>query len=101
PGGALMPGQSTTLLPDGRWLTAGGLGQSGPGNQATIRDSIANSSSPLASALARARAWHTATILPNGTVLMLGGMDVAGVVETVELFEPATLQFQSLTTNTP
>src|SRR5206468_1395770 len=88
-------------LPDGRWLTAGGLAQSGPGNQAVIMDVTANTTTPLGSSLAKARAWHTATVLPNGTVLILGGMDLAGLVESVELFDAANLQFQALPANAP
>ena len=46
-----------------------------------------------------ARTGHTATRLPDGRVLILGGSrsnDIAGIVdlvETVEIFDPATTQF--------
>src|SRR5437667_9315521 len=41
--------------------------------------------------LNQARAGHTATLLPNGTVLIVGGNDASGrAMATAELFAPAT-----------
>ena len=40
--------------------------------------------------LATARFGHTATLLPNGQVLVAGGGNDSGVVATAELYDPAT-----------
>ena len=101
PASTLLPGQTATLLPDGRWLIAGGVGQAGPQNQAQILDTAANTSIPIPGGLKNARAWHTATVLPQGTVLILGGIDANGLVETPELFDPSMLSFQSLPISGP
>lgn len=48
--------------------------------------------------LQTARLHHTATILPGGQVLVLGGRDAAGnVIGAPELFDPSTGQSQALT----
>lgn len=47
PAGTLLPGQTATLLPDGRWLIAGGVGATGPQNQAVIFDAAANVSTVI------------------------------------------------------
>ena len=40
--------------------------------------------------LATARAEHTATLLPNGKVLVAGGEDSSGALASAELYDPAT-----------
>jgi hypothetical protein len=46
-----------------------------------------------------ARAWHTATLLPDGTVLVLGGIDAAGqVIDSAELFDPTAQTFRMIPT---
>jgi hypothetical protein len=40
-------------------------------------------------------------VLPQGTVLILGGTDTAGVVDFAELFDPITRQFQVVSTGGP
>ena len=47
------------------------------------------------------RAFHTATLLPNGTVLLAGGYDGSGPVAALDIFDPSTLQFASNQGATP
>jgi RHS repeat-associated protein len=74
-----IPGQTVTLLPDGRWLIVGGEAPSGPMARAIIVDSATGSSVALPP-LREARAWHTATVLPDGAVLVFGGLTSTGDV---------------------
>jgi len=94
-----VTGQSKTLMPDGHWLILGGEGAKGTVGTATIEDPATGVVSPLLSSLLRPRAWHTATLLPNGVVFIFGGLGGDGkVVTTAEIFDPATRQFQPLAT---
>jgi hypothetical protein len=43
-----------------------------------------------------ARSGHTATLLPNGRVLILGGFDGNAVLNSAEVFDPTTRAFVSL-----
>ena len=89
---AQRPGQTVTLLPDGRWLLLGGEGTE---QRASFWD-------PATALLvefetAQPRAWHTATVVPDGTVFVFGGVDAEGdVIATPERFDPVTRTFQSL-----
>src|SRR5437016_13655333 len=38
--------------------------------------------------LATAREFHTATLLPNGKVLVAGGVDSSGFLASAELYDP-------------
>ena len=40
--------------------------------------------------LATARDYHTATLLPNGKVLVAGGVDNTDVLASAELYDPAS-----------
>jgi len=89
---------TATRLGDGEVLIAGG---------ASVRSFVLNSDprtsvTPLASAelfnptsvtftyigdMTTARSWHTATLLGNGKVLVVGGVDASGkVLSTAELY---------------
>ena len=76
-----LPGQTITLLPDGRLLKVGGLDHDGPTSIASIGE--------LSARLRLPRAWHSATMLPDGNVLIVGGIGANGeVVEQAEIFKP-------------
>jgi RHS repeat-associated protein len=84
---AVLDGQSVTELPDGRWLRAGGLTPQGPTNNIELlRGSEAE---PFPASLAYARAGHSATVLPDGTVLVFGGTGKDGqLVPEAEILDP-------------
>jgi RHS repeat-associated protein len=72
-GPGLAPGQTMTPLSDGRSLVLGGWGSRGTIGTAFIYDPRTSKTTTLAP-LSPARAWHSATVLPDGTVLILGGI---------------------------
>jgi RHS repeat-associated protein len=85
-----LPGQTTTILPDGRLLKLGGLEPAGPAGDGVIGDSHVQ--------LQHSRAWHTATMLPDGRVLIVGGIGANGqVVEQPEIFNSETQSSELLT----
>lgn len=83
---------SATVLRDGSTLVAGGLGMSGPLASATR---LAATGSAGTVPLATARAGHTASLLPTGEVLLLGGATTldptspSQFVETAEVLSPS------------
>jgi len=87
---AVLPGQTVTLLPDGRWLLIGGQGSQGPLATVTIQDPGTGSTTALPP-LRQPRAGHSATVLPEGGVLVLGGLGPDGQLVTVlEHYDAAT-----------
>jgi hypothetical protein len=91
---------SGVLLADGRVLFAGGydMGSYAPVKTAEVFDPSANAGAggftALSANLTIARTYHTATLLPNGKVLITGGMDGSyNYLKTAELFDPATGTF--------
>jgi hypothetical protein len=95
---ATKPGQSRTLLPDGRWLLLGGKNEEGVSvATALISDPKTNQTVTLGSELVQARTGHTATLMPDGSVLVVGGtLEKGAVTDAAERFDPATSQFQAL-----
>lgn len=88
------PGQSATLLPDGEWLLLGGELQGQPTNAAALFNPETGQTTALASTLHVARAWQTATMLPDGTVFVFGGIGTDGnAVAQAERYDPATETF--------
>src|SRR5262245_53934823 len=90
----VVPGQSRTLLSDGRWLLIGGQGQQGPLATAVIFDPQTSSLAPVTQPLLQGRSSHTATVLADGRVLIAGGVGSGGQVSTVlEIFDPTVQTF--------
>ena len=89
---------TATLLPDGRVLVAGGVARSNTGaillDSAELYDPVSGQWTVTGS-LVKPRVAHTATLLPNGKVLVVGG-DTSlappdfGRGNTAELYDPAT-----------
>jgi len=90
---------TATLLRDGTVLVTGGLYTTAPSgnttllNSAEIYNPVTNSFGP-ASSMTTARAYHTATLLPNGNVL------IAGAENTAEVYHADTGMFLA-TNNAP
>jgi N-acetylneuraminic acid mutarotase len=85
---------TATLLPNGKVLVSGGYSAaSGTATalaSAELYDPTTGAWSATGS-LTTARVYHTATMLPNGKVLVAGGYDAANVrLASAELFDPAT-----------
>lgn len=99
---------SGTLLPDGRVLIVGGSNGNLNGNYlgilktAEFYDPASGTFTLSAARMKVQRAAHTATLLPNGKVLVAGGMNVyvprirwGSCTDTAELYDPATDTFSS------
>jgi N-acetylneuraminic acid mutarotase len=87
---------TATLLPDGKVLVTGGLDSEGKAlDSVEVYNPADNSWAPQAqinrSRMNRSRSQHTATLLPNGKVLVAGGT-TDGVIglNDVELYDPQT-----------
>jgi hypothetical protein len=85
--------QTATRLPDGRVLIAGGSGRSGfreSLKSAEVYDPTTNLFSRTGS-MSDSRSWHTATLLPDGRVLIAGGQSLTsgGYLASVELYDTA------------
>lgn len=105
PGPALLTGRgehTTTLLPDGGVLVVGG--ETYPGipvprdNSAELWDGAAGSGFVQARPLGEDRTMHTASLLPDGRVLIVGGWtwSEAGGEATrssAEVWDPSTREF--------
>ena len=84
---------TATLLQNGRVLLVGGFAELAGGGSnyaftADLYDPSTNSWSSAGS-LSTAHVGHTATLLPNGKVLVAGGDGGTGSYSSVELYDPA------------
>lgn len=95
---------AATLLQNGTVLLTGGIN---PLDGATAVGSIdiydpTRRTFQKVGTLKTARCDHTATLLPNGKVLIVGGwIDGTGPTATAELFDPATMTLSQVTTTLP
>jgi uncharacterized repeat protein (TIGR01451 family) len=83
---------TATLLPDGRVLVAGGIDVGSGGGiwaSAELYNPVTGLWSPTGS-MPVAHAFHTATLLPNGRVLVVGGFSGGGSITSAELYNPTT-----------
>lgn len=86
-------GATATLLTNGLVLVAGGSSlftMSGVTATSDLYNPVTGmwASAPAAGNMKAARTGHTATLLPNGTVLITGGENTNGVLSSVEFFNP-------------
>ena len=90
---------TATLLPDGRVLVAGGIDQLDfPETTLASTEIYAPSTNrwTVAASMLSARERHTATLLSDGMVLVVGGLVLSsptrrgGFVDTAELYDPST-----------
>ena len=90
-------GSTQTLLSDGRWLVLGGFADRQTLSTAETWDPVKGIRATLPAKLQHPRAWHTATMLPDGTVFIFGGVGPDGrLISEAELFNPQTDTFETL-----
>jgi hypothetical protein len=90
---------TATLLPDGTVLLAGGFQEDGRGRELSIASAeIYDPTSGqfrATGSLREARNSHTATLLPDGTVLLAGGWGSDGRLASAELYDSTSGQFRA------
>jgi N-acetylneuraminic acid mutarotase len=89
--GSARAGHTATLLANGQVLVVGGQHALAPDSVLTSAEvyNPAMGTWRAAGAMARERVNHTATLLPNGTVLVVGGEDSTGSnFNLIEVYTP-------------
>ncbi|HEY8977506.1 MAG TPA: kelch repeat-containing protein [Burkholderiaceae bacterium] len=96
PMGVMRSSHTATLLPDGRVLVTGGSTVSTSASQGYVNNASAEIYDPVANTwtatppMSVARSHHSATLLADGTVLVVGGENAAYLVEaSAEIYDPA------------
>ena len=87
---------TATLLSDGKVLIAGGRNSTGYLASAEIFDPAGNGGLGIFSStgtLAAARGYHASTVLTDGKVLISGGTNIGGFLDSSELFDPTAATF--------
>jgi N-acetylneuraminic acid mutarotase len=91
--GTACAAHTATLLPSGLVLVAGGAYDNG-GNRASLSSAElydpTSGTWTTSNAMAAGRDSHTATLLPNGLVLVAGGNDNGTVISSAELYDPTS-----------
>ena len=103
-GGAFSSSFATGALPNGSWTVTYSYAGDGNFNAAnatsTLKISGSQATFHATGSLGTARSFHTATLLPNGKVLIAGGQDASGkALATAEVYDPSSGKF-SPTANT-
>lgn len=95
PMGVMRTSHTATLLHDGRVLVTGGSTVSTSASQGYVNNASAEIYDPIANTwtaappMSVARSHHTATLLPDGTVLVMGGENATYLVEaSAEIYDP-------------
>jgi hypothetical protein len=95
PMNVMRSSHTATLLADGRVLVVGGSTVSSQAAQGYVNNASAEIWDPVANtwtatpAMSVARSHHTATLLPDGTVLVVGGEDAHYLVNaSAEIYDP-------------
>jgi hypothetical protein len=83
---------TATLLPNGKVLVAGGEGgdTGGPLASAELYDPVSGTWTTTGSLNTARYIGHTATLLPNGKVLVAAGANALGALASAELYDPAS-----------
>jgi hypothetical protein len=90
-------GHTSTLLPNGRVLIAGGFNNNSISlNTAELFDPVTQTFTPVIAAMTSHRANHMATLLPSGQVLLTGGSSAGVTFNTAEVYDPVGNSFTAL-----